>query len=482
MLQIFKKNTSLLAISLLLYFPSMGQDKEVWSLADCVNQALSKNISVQQQILSTQSARYDLTQSKLALLPTLNLNANNNWQTGFAINPTTNNAQENVSFRTNSFGLGGSVPVFAGFQNINNVKVKEALLKASLKDLEQSKNTITLNVCNAYLRVLQSIELYQSSIDRIQATKAQVDRQQKMFELGSSNKSRFLQLKAQLSNEELAMVNAQNTLNQAYLELWLLIEIKPEPNYKIEKPNTQDLNIADEPRSIDDIFDLFSNNSPDIAAAEWRTKGAQIQNQIAKGGYSPRLNLNGNLNSFFTTQSQTGVGNLNFTNTLIGAGELNGSVIPVFANRPVGYDDYIVTPFNTQFNRNFGSNIGLNLSIPIFNGGTIHNNVQKSQISQQSNKLNEKLTKNNLYRSIAQSYVDFKASFKRFDANKINLEANKEAFEISEKQFELGGLSIADYLNSKNAYIRAEADYTQAKYELVFRRKVLDFYLGKPLY
>jgi outer membrane protein len=227
---------------------------------------------------------------------------------------------------------------------------------------------------------------------------------------------------------------------------------------------------------------LFSNNSPDIAAAEWRTKGAQIQNQIAKGGYSPRLNLNGNLNSFFTTQSQTGVGNLNFTNTLIGDGELNGSVIPVFANRPVGYDDYIVTPFNTQFNRNFGSNIGLNLSIPIFNGGTIHNNVQKSQISHQSNKLNEKLTKNNLYRSIAQSYVDFKASFKRFDANKINLEANKEAFEISEKQFELGGLSIADYLNSKNAYIRAEADYTQAKYELVFRRKVLDFYLGKPLY
>jgi outer membrane protein len=482
MLQIFKKNTSLLAICLLLVISATGQQKEVWSLADCVNQALSNNITVQQQILSTKSAQYDLTQSKLALLPTLNLNANNNWQTGFAINPTTNDAQENVSFRTNSLGLGGSMPLFAGFQNINNVRVKEALLKASLKDLEQSKNTITLNVCNAYLRVLQSIELYQSAIDRIQATKAQVDRQQKMFELGSSNKSRYLQLKAQLSNEELAMVNAQNTLNQAYLELWLLIEIKPEPNFSIEKPNTQSLSIEDEPRSIDDIFTLFTGKSPDIAAAELRSKSATIQQQIAKGARSPRLTLNGNLNSFYTTQSQTGVGDLRFTNSLIGAGEYNGTPIPVYTNRPIGYDTYIVTPFNTQFNRNLGSNIGINLSIPVFNGGSIQNNVQKSQIGYQSNKLSEKLTKNNVYRSIAQSYVDFKAAFKRFDANTINLEANKEAFDVSEKQFELGGLNMADYLNAKNAYIRAEADFTQAKYELVFRRKVLDFYLGKPLY
>jgi outer membrane protein len=482
MLQIFKKNTSLLAIYLLLFISVNAQQKEIWSLADCVNQAFSKNITIQQQILSTKSAQYDLTQSKLALLPSLNLNANNNWQTGFAINPTTNIAGENVSFRTNSFGLGGSMPLFAGFQNINNVRIKEALLKASLKDLEQNKNTITLNVCNAYLRVLQNIELYQSSINRTEATKAQVERQQKMYELGSSNKSRYLQLKAQLSNEELAVVNAQNSLNQSYLELWLLIEVKPEPNYTIEKPNTQELNIADEPRSIDDIFTLFTNNSPDLAAAEWRTKSAQIQNQIAKGAQSPRLTLNGNLNSFYTTQSQTGVGQLNFTNSLIGAGEYNGTPIPVYTARPIGYDSYIVTPFNTQFNRNLGSNIGINLSIPIFNGGTIHNNIQKSQISYESNKLNEKLTKNNVYRTIAQSYLEFKAAFKRFDANKINLEANREAFEVSEKQFEIGGLNLADYLNSKNNYIRAEADFTQAKYELVFRRKVLDFYLGKPLY
>lgn len=482
MLQIFKKNTGLLAISLLLFFSGKAQEPKIWSLADCVNQALQKNITVQQQILNTQSAKSDLTQSKLALLPTLNLNANNNWQTGFAINPTTNIAREGVAFRTNSFGAGSSMPVFAGFQNVNNVRAREAQVKATEKELEQSKNTITLNVCNAYLRVLQNIELLQSAQDRINATTAQLQRQQKMYELGSSNKSRYLQLKAQLSNEELALVNAQNALNQAYLELWLLIEVKPESNYSIEKPSAQELNISDEPRSIDDIFDLFSAKSPDLAAAQMRTKSAHILNQVAKGAYSPRLSLNANLNSFYTTQSQTGVGPIRFQNALIGAGEFNGTPIPVYTLTPTGYDSYIVTPFSTQFNRNLGTNIGLNLSIPIFNGGTLNNNLQRSQISYQSNKLTEKQTRNNLYRSIAQSYVDFKAAYKRFQANQANLEANKEAFEISEKQFDLGGLNLADYLNSKNSFIRAEADFTQAKYELIFRRKVLDFYLGVPLY
>jgi outer membrane protein len=173
---------------------------------------------------------------------------------------------------------------------------------------------------------------------------------------------------------------------------------------------------------------------------------------------------------------------MNYQTTQIGAGDYNGTVIPVYSLVPNGYSSYETTPFGDQFNRNLGSNIGLNLSIPVFNGWSVNTNVQKSRIGVQSNKLNEKLTKNNLYRSISQSYVDFKSAFKRYEANKENLEANKEAFDMAEKQFELGGMNLADYLNSKNGYIRAESDFTQAKYELVFRRKVLDFYLGKPLY
>ncbi len=197
------------------------------------------------------------------------------------------------------------------------------------------------------------------------------------------------------------------------------------------------------------------------------------------GQRSPRLLLNGSLSSFYTTQSTTGIGDTILTQQLIGVDGTTGS--PVYTYFPV-YKEYKTTPFKSQFDRNFGTNIGVSLIVPIFNGWSVNTNIQKSRISQQNSRLTEKLTRNNLYRSISQSYVDFKSAYKKFDANKENIEANKEAFDVADKQFELGAMNLADYLNSKNSYIRADADFTQAKYELIFRRKVLDFYIGKPLY
>ena len=480
--QILKKKFAILSLSFFCLSNISAQEEKVWTLQACVEQALSKNISIQQQKLTTQSIKADYFQSKLAGLPSFNGSASNNWQTGFAINPATNSAQAGVAFRTNSFGISSTMPIFNGFQTTNNIRLQESNHKASEKDLEQTKNTISLNVCNAYLRVLQSLELKNSAASRIEATKAQVERQKKMYDLGSSNKSKLLQLKAQYASEELQLVNAENTVSQAYLDLWLLIEIKPEPNNSIVVPSTEQLSVADEPRTIDAIFEDFSKRSPDVLAAEQRKRSSEIQNYIVQGQRSPRLSLTGSLSSFYSTQSKSGVGDMIKIPSLVGTGSYNSTDIPVYSMVPVGYSSYVTTPFRDQYDRNLGSNIGLNLTVPIFNGWSVNTNIQKANINQQSSKLSEKLTRNNLYRSVAQSYVDFKSAYKKYDANIQNLDANKEAFEVADKQFELGAMNMADYLNTKNSYIRAQADYTQAKFELVFRRKVLDFYSGKPLY
>lgn len=466
---------------LLMGTTAQAQEAKVWTLKECIEQAFSKNISIQQQELQTLSAKADYFQSKMALLPNLNSNVTNNWQTGFAINPATNLAQKGISFRTNSFGLSSSVPLFNGFQNVNNVRLNQANAKASEQDLKQIKNNIALNVSASYLRVLQNIELVNSAKARIEATRSQVDRQKKMFELGSSNKSRYLQLKAQLAGEELALINAENALMQAYLELWLLIEIKPLENQSVAKIETNSLKITDEPKSIDAIFNEFVETSPDVKAAALRFKASEIQHNIAKGGRSPRLTLNASANSFYTTQSTTGFGDTTLRLIPSGFADNGGVFIPVYTPFS-SYKEFKTTPFSDQFDRNLGTNIGLNLSIPIFNGWSVNTNIEKAKISAQNARLQDKQIRNNLYRSIAQAYVDFKTAFKRFESNQENLEANKEAFDVAEKQFELGAMNLADYLNTKNSYIRAEADFTQAKYELVFRRKTLDFYIGIPLF
>ncbi len=458
-----------------------SQEAKKWTLQECIEQAFSKNISIQQQKLQTLSAKADYFQSKMALLPNLNGNVTNNWQTGFAINPATNFAQKGVAFRTNSFGLSSSMPLFNGFQNANNVRLAKTNANASEQDLSQIKNNIALNVSAAYLRVLQNVELVNGANARIEATRSQVDRQKKMFELGSSNKSRYLQLKAQLAGEELALINSENALAQSYLELWLLMEIPANENQTIAKFDTKDLKIEDEPKTIDLIFSEFVESSPDVKAAALRFKASEIQHNIAKGGRSPRLTLSAGANSFFTTQSTFGFGDTTIRLIPSGFADNGGILLPVYT--PItNYKENKTTPFNDQFDRNLGTQVGLNLSIPIFNGWSVNTNIEKAKLNAQNAKLQDKQIRNNLYRSISQAYVDFKSSYKRFESNQENLAANKEAFDVADKQFELGGMNLADYLNTKNSYIRAEADYTQAKYELVFRRKTLDFYLGKPLF
>ena len=119
--------------------------------------------------------------------------------------------------------------------------------------------------------------------------------------------------------------------------------------------------------------------------------------------------------------------------------------------------------------------------MPIFNGYNVNSNIQKATIQMEVASLTEKQTQLNLYKSINSAYLNFKNAQLRHNASIVSLDANKEALDISERQYELGGLSLTDYLASKNSYIKAQTDHYQAKYELVFRKKVLDFYSGKPI-
>ena len=453
------------------------QAQKSWTLEACINQAISSNIQIQQQSLQTQSAKADVLQSKLQAAPSINGSATNTWQTGFNINPKTNLPEENLAFRTNSFGASANMPLFNGFQTVNNMRLKESDYKASQFDLENTKNTISLNVANAYLSVLQQTEILAASNSQADATRKILERQQKLYDLGGLNRSKLLQLKAQLSNEEYAIINNQANLNQAYLNLWQLINVEPNDKNTIEKPNQIALDVKDEVKTVDAIYNEFEKRSPDVVAAQHRLRSADLQHFVALGGRSVRLSLSGSLSSFYSTLSTQNTGTPILTNIPFGV-DKNGD--PVYIQQRV-YSSSETVGFSDQFKKNYGTSLGLNLTVPIFNGWSVNTNIQKANIQQMNAKLNEKQVKLNVYKNVNQSYLNFKNAIKRYEASQETMDANKEAYEISEKQFELGALNISDYISSKNSFNKSQNDYLQAKYEVVFRRKVLDFYEGKPL-
>lgn len=456
--------------------------QKTYTLQECVDLALQNNLQTKQQGLQTESAKADVMQSKMAALPNLNAQGTNNWQTGFNINPSTNTPEENVSFRTNSVGASASMPVFNGFQTTNTQRLRQSDYTASKHDLENTRNNLKLNVANSYLRVMQQTEVVEAAKAQIEATRNQLERQQRLYDLGGVNKSKLLQVKAQLSSEELTYITQQNLLQSSYLDLWQLIDITPDTANKIARLNIEKVLIEDEVKTPLAIYNDFEKQSPDILAAKQRLRSAHLQNYIANGGRSIRLSLNASLSSFYTTLGTKLTGFTTINNPQIGYYLDGASRVPVYSlgqqSFPTGTE---TTTFSEQFSKNFGTSIGFTLSVPIFNNWSVNTNIQKANIQMETAKLTEKQTQQNLFKNVNTAYLNFKNAQQRYTAAQKTYDANKEALDISEKQFELGGLSTADYLASKNSFQKAESDFLQAKYELVFRKKVLDFYNGKPL-
>lgn len=473
---------TLCSLLLVLLFSTQGVfAQKYYSLEECVTLAFKNNIRVKQQELNQRSSEADKLQSKLNILPSLNGSATHNYNIGYAINPVTNIATRDATFRNNSFGLNSSVTLFNGFQNANNIRQKEAAKQATEEDLNDTKNDIALSVSNAYMQVLMNREIVMAREYQIQSTLEQLKRQERLFELGGTSKVKLLQLKAQFASEESQLVTAQTQLEQSYLTLWQLMNIEPDSNNKIIAPDSASLmNIVSESPNANEIYQGFVKKSPDVIAAQKRTEASKYNQYIASGGRSPRLTFSAGINSFYTTQAQQGVGTPTTQYVPLGV-DINGNPAPYYTTIS-RYSSTETVPFNTQFDRNLGKNFGFTLSVPIFNGWQVNTNIQKARINQASTELTQKQTEQDLYKNINQAYLDFKSAQKKYESNVNNFDANKEAMDLAETQFSLGGLNTTDYIGTKTLYLQAETNLVQAKYELLFRRKVLDFYLGKPLY
>ncbi|MFI5220741.1 MAG: TolC family protein [Bacteroidia bacterium] len=453
--------------------------QKYFSLQECVDIAIKNNITVKQRELGRESVKADLLQSKLGTLPNLNAQLTNNYNTGFAINPQTNTAAGDLTFRNNQGGISSNLILFNGFQQTNTIRLQQTNLKASDQDLESSKNTIRLNVANAYLQVLMNIELDERNRMQSGFTKEQIIKQQKMYDLGAANKVKLLQLKAQLSNEELLTVSGKNQLDQSYLTLWQLLNMDPDTANRVVVPEIDIKKIQDEPRTASEIYRDYLNQSPDYKAAQFRARAAELSKLVSYGGRSPRISMNASLSSFYSTQSQQGTGSTSNLPLFYGFKDPAGT-IPNIIYMP-SYSNFEITPFNDQFNRNLGKALGFTMTIPLFNGWQVNTNVQKSKINEYSAHLTEKQTQNDLFKLITQARQDFKAAQKKYEASENSYDANKESFSVAESQFTLGAINTTDYLSIKNEFLKAQSNFLQSKYELLFRRKVLDFYLGKPL-
>ncbi len=466
----------LILLALLLPVSVGAQESRVWSLEDCVNHALENNLRIQQQKLGVDVARENLRQSQANRLPSLNANASHNYNYGRMLDPITNEfSTERV--QTNNFNLSSGMTLFSGFQIRNNIEMDRYDLQAREYDVATMENDISLAVASAYLQILFTKELVEMADNQLEITRQQVDRTAKLVDAGTLARGSLLTIQALQATEELQLVNAENQLRIAYLDLMQLLDLREDIGFEVEVPEVELIPSETIDYSPMQIFDTAAQIQPGILSADMQVAGAEKSHEIARGGRYPRLALSGNVATGYS-EARLRVVDINDVDPKY-AGQ-TGSVEALFAPKFAGVETEVI-PFRDQIDENLNRSIGVFLQIPIFNNYQVRSNMNRTQISLENSRLQRQIVRDQLYKTIEQAHQDAHAALQRYRATEKNVQALEESFRYTEQRFNVGMVNTIEYNDAKNRLTAVQSELLQAKYEYVFRVQVLDFYIGRPI-
>lgn len=470
--------TSLLVGIVSVSFAQVTQQEEErpeeWSLEYCINYAYKHNIQIQQGMLTVLNSQVTYEQSKWSQAPTLNGFGTHNNNYGRTIDPVSNSFV-NRSIQSNNFQLSTGVTLFNGFQIRNTIQQNKYSFMATQQDLEITMNNIALNISNLYLQILFNTEAVNISESQVKTSQEQVDRAQKQYDAGAIPQTDLLNLKAQLANDKYNLITAKNSLDISYVNLKNSLQLGPVDQFEIVKP---DFETVPEFKDMDlaDLYNSTVSDRPEVRKANLMLMSAEMGYKVANGARSPRLSAAGSLSTLYSSAREditlepsgtTQIGVVEGTNEAV--------LAPTFSRTSTP------TPFNDQLKDNYGQSIGVTLSIPIFNGNQVNSGIQRAKITMARNELDLAQAQNTYFVDLSNAYAQFKAADAQYEAAQQNLEAQKLNLEAVTISFNAGVVNTLDYQNALNSKLRAEASMLQAKYELIFRSKIIDFYKGEPL-
>lgn len=422
--------------------------QETITIQQAVERMLQNNLNIKQAALNVSTAAVNLQQSKAALYPSLDASVRNNLQFGRNANPTTGLVISQNSYQGDG-GLNASVDVFGGLTKMNQIKQNKILLAAGNSNLDKIKNDLTLQVVTAYFQVVYNVDLLRASKEQLIVAQQTQQREEALLEAGNKTIADVSQAKAQAATAELNVTNAQNQLTISYLTLSQLMEMRADSdNYIVVAPTVEEVAMAQKSYNVNEVYNASLSIFPDIKLAQLNREAAEKGISVAKGSLYPKLSLAGGIGS-------------RFYNIL---------------NSPVPN-----TSFNTQIDNNLYKIVGFTLQIPIFNGLQVKSNVKRARIDYEGFKLQESLAKNNLNKVIAQAIADLRAAGSRYGSTQNTFNAQKDAFNVIEQRYNVGLVNSLDYNTARTNRNKAEIDFIQAKYDVVFRSKVIDYYLGKQI-
>jgi outer membrane protein len=455
----------------------MGQK---FSLRACVDYAISNNVTLKQSQMAVESGIVQLNQSKAAKLPSANGQFNLNGNAGRNVDPFTNGIVTNT-IGTNNMGVGLSVPIFDGSRNNNIIERNRLSLEAAQMDVATQKNNVSLQVAVAYLNVLSAEDLIDVSERQLDVTRLQLERTQKLVNSGALAETNLFDLEAQMANDELSLLNARNSLESAILTLKQAMNAPADLNLRVTRIDVPDPNIVNYGENANNIYQTAIGYLPEIKAGEIRLRAADKNIAIAKSVGLPSISASTSWGTAFSSAAKRLTEAGTTSNQIPVSAEFQGQTIPFVINFPQTSYTSDGIPYFRQLGSNQNLNLGISARIPIFNGYNQKYQSQAAKIQKMQVELQNQSTQLTIKQNIDQAYITMLNAQKRYSATLAQTNALEKSFKAAESRYNAGASNFVDYNLAKTNLDRAKSNLIVAKYDYIFRIKILDFYQNKPL-
>ncbi len=458
---------------------SVNAQKAIWTLKECIDTAFKNNISLNIGQLTGQTNRVNLEQSKAAVLPNLNFTDGHNLSSGYSLDPYTYQyTTQNLS--VNNAALNSTITIFNGYLLVNTIRQNKLMYDASMLDVEKTKNDITLNIMAAYMQVLMDHEAIKVAQAQVDATNTQVEQTKKFVEFGKVAELNLYQIQSQLASDKLSLVNAENQLQLDKITLTQLMDIPARDAFDVEQQELKDL-FPEIPVSTAEIDKISESFLPQVKSASLKTNAAIYALKMAESGWKPKLTMTGTLKTGYSNLRTTVTPSTIYNQTTVGYLN-NDPTMPVIGTVPTTILNKQNEALSNQLQNNLSKLIGLNLTVPIFNNLQAKSNIANAKINLMNAKLNEQQTKNDLRKSIETAYTNQVSAGKKLAATEEQMLLEKRTYSDMEKKYTIGALDATSFLIEKNNYNKVAMSLIQAKYDYVLKTKIVNFYLGKPLF
>jgi outer membrane protein len=429
-------------------FSAAHSQPRQWTLEECIRHAIEHNITIKQLELQKDNTEIELNTAQMSRLPNLNASGSQSWNSGRT--QTQSGLYENQNQSNTNLSVSSSIPLFTGFRIPNEIAKNRLELEAAVQNLAKAKEDLALNIASLFLQVLFNKEILKINEEQLALSKNQVERTKVLTDVGKVPDSQLYDIEAQVANDQVSVIQAENNLRLALLDLAQSLELERNTDFDVSAPlfgNVVSEYISSvQPPQV--VFDNAVQTKPAIREQTLRVESAEKTLKIAESGYLPTLNLS------------------------LGYG----------TNYFYLYDkDFINRTFSDQLKNNGGEYIGLNLNIPIFNRFSVRNQVKSARINIGNQQLVLENAKKTLYKEIQTAYLNAVAAQEKYKASGQAIKATSESFTYAKERYETGKSTVFEFNEAKTRLIKSQSEEIQAKYDFIFRTKILDFYNGIPI-